>query len=94
MITELKNVNELRSELENTLTTERKQLFEREELLSKSEKDEKELQNEIEAMNLLIKQITEWESKMESDIVINKRISEKTRKDHLRLAEEKKFQVI
>lgn len=91
MITELKNVNELRSELENTLTTERKQLFEREELLSKSEKDEKELQNEIEAMNLLIKQITEWESKMESDIVINKRISEKTRKDHLRLAEEKSF---
>ncbi|CAG9764017.1 unnamed protein product [Ceutorhynchus assimilis] len=58
--------------------------------LIESEKTNLEIQNEINSVNLLINQVSEWETNIESNITVNRRIAEKTRKDQLKLAEEKK----
>lgn len=43
-------------------------------------------------MNLLAQQLTQWEETVESEITINQRISEKTKKDKMKLMEEKRQQ--
>lgn len=51
-----------------------------------------QLRNELESMNLLTQQLTQWEETVESEITINQRISEKTKKDKMKLIEEKRQQ--
>lgn len=43
-------------------------------------------------MNLLEHQLNQWEENVESEIIINQRISEKTKKDKMKLMEEKRQQ--
>lgn len=43
-------------------------------------------------MNLLAHQLSQWEDNVESEITINQRISEKTKKDKMKLMEEKRQQ--
>lgn len=43
-------------------------------------------------MNLLAQQLTQWEENVESEITINQRVSEKTKKDKMKLMEEKRQQ--
>lgn len=43
-------------------------------------------------MNLLAHQLSHWEENVESEIIINQRISEKTKKDKMKLMEEKRQQ--
>lgn len=51
-----------------------------------------DLQNEIESTNLLTHQMKQWEDYVESELMVNQRMSEKTRKDKIKLAEEKRAQ--
>lgn len=50
------------------------------------------MRNEVESMNLLAHQLTQWEEYVESEIIINQRISEKTKKDKIKLMNEKRQQ--
>lgn len=43
-------------------------------------------------MNLLAQQLAQWEENVESEIIVNQRISEKTKKDKMKLVEEKRQQ--
>lgn len=52
------------------------------------------LRNEVESMNLLVQQMVKWETDMESELTVNQRMSEKSKKEKLKLAEEKRAQVI
>lgn len=47
----------------------------------------------MESMNLLVQQMVQWETDIESELMVNQRISEKTKKDKLKLAERKREQV-
>lgn len=49
-----------------------------------------ELRSEMESLNLLIYQMSRWESDIESNLLIHQRMSEKTRKDKIKLADEKR----
>lgn len=49
-----------------------------------------ELRSELESLNLLIYQMSQWESDIESDLLIHQRMSEKTRKDKIKLADGKR----
>lgn len=51
-----------------------------------------QLRNEMESLNLLSHQLSQWEDNVESEIIINQRISEKTKKDKIKLIEEKRQQ--
>ncbi|KAK9888236.1 hypothetical protein WA026_000503 [Henosepilachna vigintioctopunctata] len=62
------------------------------ETLLMAQKEEKELRNEVESINLLVQQTANWEKEVESEIKISKRMTEKTRKDQLQLMEEKRKQ--
>lgn len=49
--------------------------------------------NEVEALDLLIHQMKKWETDMESELTINQRVYEKTKKDQQALAQGKRFLV-
>lgn len=53
-----------------------------------------QLRNEIKQMDLLLHQMTTWANEMESDLLVNQRMSEKTRKDKIKLADDKRELVI
>lgn len=82
-----------RAECEAEVEEMRQKVKAAREQLIEEERENTELKNEINSINLLTKQITEWEEKMESEIMVNKTISEKTRKINLQLIEEKRNQV-
>ncbi|XP_060530347.1 coiled-coil domain-containing protein 40 [Cylas formicarius] len=89
---ELQTVIAAREEIEHQLKEEKDYYNEVRERLIEAEKLNLELRNEINAVNLLINQISQWEMQVESDLVVNQRVAEKTRKDHLKLAEQKRKQ--
>lgn len=60
--------------------------------LLEAERKEIQLRNEVEAVNFLLHQMGEWEDDVEGEMMVNQRIFEKTRKDKLKLAEEKRRQ--
>lgn len=49
--------------------------------------------NEVEALDLLIHQMKKWEEDMESELTINQRVFEKTKKDQHALLQDKRFWV-
>lgn len=51
---------------------------------------EMELGSEIKSMDLLLYKMTSWMQEMESDLLVNQRMSEKTRRDKIKLADEKR----
>ncbi|XP_023021111.2 lethal (2) 41Ab [Leptinotarsa decemlineata] len=92
IISDLQTVTGAKEEVENELEIQKKIHKDSIEKYNESEKNNRELQNEIESVNLLIKQMSQWENKIESHISVNKRVSEKTRKDNLMIGREKKEQ--
>lgn len=52
-----------------------------------------ELRKEIDSLNLLVQQMSSWEDDIESELKLNQRMFEKTKKDKAKLAEEKRQQV-
>lgn len=89
----LDTITKAREELQEKLEEERTRHKEVREKLFQSEKTVCELRGELEATNLLVQQMTEWETRIESNITVNQRIAEKTRKDNTKLAVEKRRQV-
>lgn len=49
-----------------------------------------DLRKEIKSMDLLLYQMSTWAKDMESELLVNQRMSEKTRKDKVKLADEKR----
>lgn len=92
IIVDLQNVTAAKEEMEALLQQEKQKQRELRETLYLKEKSNRELQNEIESVNYLIHQMSQWESKIESNISVNQRIAEKTRRENLQLAEEKRVQ--
>ncbi|XP_049823494.1 coiled-coil domain-containing protein 40 isoform X2 [Aethina tumida] len=88
----LDTITKAREELQEKLEEERTRHKEVREKLFQSEKTVCELRGELEATNLLVQQMTEWETRIESNITVNQRIAEKTRKDNTKLAVEKRRQ--
>ncbi|XP_971171.2 coiled-coil domain-containing protein 40 [Tribolium castaneum] len=79
-------------EMQN-LVKEKKELFKKQrDKVYEAEAKELELRNEIEATNLLVHQISEWEENLESDLTVKKRVFEKSRKEKLKLLEDKRTQ--
>lgn len=91
-IENLKNTTAAREELENQLREEKTRYKQEQEKLFIVEKEEKSLRNELEALSLLVQKTSNWENMIESDITINKRMAEKSRKDQMKLMQEKKKQ--
>ncbi|XP_030767006.1 coiled-coil domain-containing protein 40 [Sitophilus oryzae] len=89
---DVENINAAKQEVENQIKERKEKFKEAKEAMVAAEKYNMELQNEINSINLLISQVSQWESKIESNLVVNQRIAEKTRKDNLKLAEEKRKQ--
>lgn len=48
---------------------------------------------EIESLDMLIRQMKTWETNMESELTINQRVFEKTKKDQKKLTHDKRFLV-
>ncbi|KAJ8917137.1 hypothetical protein NQ315_012629 [Exocentrus adspersus] len=89
---DLQNVAAAKEQLETQLEEEKRKQKELKEKIYQTDKTNRELQNEVESVNYLIHQMTQWEEKIESNISVNQRIAEKTRKDNQLLAEEKRAQ--
>ncbi|CAH1155012.1 unnamed protein product [Phaedon cochleariae] len=92
IISNLETVTAAKEQVQNELELERKNHKDLVEKYHQSEKTNRELQNEIESVNLIIQQMTQWETKIESHISVNKRIAEKTRRDNMLAARENKQQ--
>ncbi|XP_066154408.1 coiled-coil domain-containing protein 40-like [Euwallacea fornicatus] len=92
LVNEVQTISAARQEIENQLQEDKGRYKELRERLIAAERSKLELQNEINSVNLLINQVSQWESRIESNITVNQRIAEKTRKDNLRLSEEKRQQ--
>ncbi|KRT83426.1 hypothetical protein AMK59_3719 [Oryctes borbonicus] len=60
--------------------------------LYETEKKEIELRKEMDSINLLMQQMSNWEADIESELKVNQRKFEKTKKDKMKLAEEKRNQ--
>ncbi|GJQ86909.1 hypothetical protein Trydic_g11780 [Trypoxylus dichotomus] len=60
--------------------------------LFESEKKEIELRKETDSVNLLVKQMSSWEADVESELKVSQRVFEKTKKDKIKLTEEKREQ--
>ncbi|CAH0563600.1 unnamed protein product [Brassicogethes aeneus] len=85
----LEEMTAAREAMEETLKEEKAKNKEARDKLMQAEKRSAELRTEVEATNLLIHQMSEWENKIESNITVNQRIAEKTRKQNTLLAKEK-----
>ncbi|KAJ8930557.1 hypothetical protein NQ314_016638 [Rhamnusium bicolor] len=92
LIVELQNVTSAKDEVEYVLEKKKQKQKELRDQYFMVENSNRELQSEIEAINFLIRQMSEWEKKLEGEITVNQRVAEKTRKDHLQFSEEKKAQ--
>ncbi|XP_066257317.1 coiled-coil domain-containing protein 40 [Euwallacea similis] len=92
LVNDVQTMSAARQEIENQLQEEKGRYKEVRERLIEAEKSNLELQNEISSVNLLINQVSQWESRIKSNIAVNQRITEKTRKDNLKLSEEKRQQ--
>ncbi|XP_076250915.1 coiled-coil domain-containing protein 40-like [Rhynchophorus ferrugineus] len=92
LTSDVQNIITAKQEVENKIQESKDKYKEAKETLIAAEKYNLDLQNEINSVNLLISQVSQWESKIESNLLVNQRIAEKTRKDNLRLAEEKRKQ--
>ncbi|KAL3274206.1 hypothetical protein HHI36_015620 [Cryptolaemus montrouzieri] len=91
-IENVKNASAAREELEFELKEYKANHKSETDNLLKMEKEEKELRNEVESINLLLQQTAIWERDVESDITISKRMTEKTRKDQIKLMKDKRKQ--
>lgn len=60
--------------------------------LAEASKEEFNTRNEVDVSNNLLLQFSKWEKEVENELKMNQRISEKTRKDKLKLANEKRQQ--
>ncbi|KAJ8953759.1 hypothetical protein NQ318_015415 [Aromia moschata] len=89
---ELENVAAAKEEIDNILVEKKTSLQGAQRAIQRDRKEQQELQSEIEGVNLLVQQMTDWENKLESNISLNQRIAEKTRKENLQLSEEKRIQ--
>lgn len=58
-----------------------------------TEKKEIQLRKEMDSVNLLVQQMSSWEGDIESELKVNQRMFERTKKDKTKLAEEKRQQV-
>ncbi|XP_018561589.1 coiled-coil domain-containing protein 40 [Anoplophora glabripennis] len=92
IVADLQTVTAAKEEMEAALEEEKQKQKGLREKIYLTEKSNRELQNEIESINYLIHQMSQWENKIESNISVNQRIAEKTRKDNLLLAQEKRAQ--
>ncbi|KAJ8973510.1 hypothetical protein NQ317_000438 [Molorchus minor] len=92
LFVELQNVSAAKEEMDNILEERKRNYKEVKEEYYSTERSNRELQGEIEAVNFLIRQLNEWENNIESNISVNQRIAEKTKKDNLQLSEEKRIQ--
>ncbi|XP_044759572.1 coiled-coil domain-containing protein 40 [Coccinella septempunctata] len=86
------NATAAREEIELELKEYREKYRCDTEALMRIQKEEKELRNEVETVNLLLHQTSMWEKDVESDITISKRMTEKTIKDQIQLLNEKQKQ--
>nr|CAH7722539.1 unnamed protein product [Callosobruchus chinensis] len=92
IISELKTVTAAKEEIEHELEEDKKKYKQLKDKLYMTEKSNRELQHEIEGVNMLVQQMTQLESKIESQLSVNKRVAEKTRKDMLKEAAQKREQ--
>ncbi|KAL1505242.1 hypothetical protein ABEB36_004849 [Hypothenemus hampei] len=92
LISDVQTITAARQEQQLKLQEEKAKHKEATEKMIAMEKANLDLQNEINSVNLLIDQVSQWESKIESNLVVNLRIAEKTRKDRDKLSEEKRKQ--
>ncbi|CAH2011669.1 unnamed protein product [Acanthoscelides obtectus] len=92
IISDLKTVTAAKEEIENELEEDKKKFKQLKDKLNLTEKSNRELQHEIEGVNMLIQQMVQLENKIESQISVNKRVAEKTRKDMLKEAVQKRDQ--
>lgn len=92
IVVDLQNVTAAKEEMEVLLEQEKQKQKELRENLYATEKTNRELQSEIESVNYLIHQMSQWENKIESNISVNQRIAEKTRQENLLLSQEKRAQ--
>jgi DNA repair exonuclease SbcCD ATPase subunit len=91
-IDKLQTTTAAREELQNVLTERREAYKNERQRFFDAESQERELRNEVEGTNLLVQQMSQWEDNLESDITVKKRIYEKSRKDKMKLLEEKRMQ--
>ncbi|XP_022900304.2 coiled-coil domain-containing protein 40 [Onthophagus taurus] len=89
-VSDLENITEAREEMENELQESTKLFNEEKQREFEAEKTEIELRKEVESVHLLMNQMQEWETDIESELKTNQRIFDKTRKDKLKFAEEKR----
>lgn len=94
VISELKTVTAAKEQVDIELDQYKQTHKALTEKLLDAERDEREIQREIESVNYLIKQMTQWEKKIESHISLNRRIAEKSRKDMIKQGQEKRQQDI
>ncbi|CAG9768078.1 unnamed protein product [Ceutorhynchus assimilis] len=92
LINNVQTIVAARQEVENKLQEKKLTFKKANEELLEHEKLNLDLQNEISSVNLLISQISEWETKIESELTVNQRIAAKARKDNLKFSEEKRKQ--
>ncbi|KAI4455957.1 coiled-coil domain-containing protein 40 [Holotrichia oblita] len=91
-VTQLKNIIAAREENEVKLHAALDEHKNCRDKLFETEKKEIELRKEIDSLNLLVQQMSSWEGDIESELKLNQRMFEKTKKDKAKLAEEKRQQ--
>ena len=52
-----------------------------------------QIRNDVDSINLLLQHLKKWEENVESDLLVNQRLYEKTKKDKRQLVQQKKEQV-
>ncbi|CAH1280118.1 unnamed protein product [Diabrotica balteata] len=92
LVQNVETVTAAREQKLNELENNKKELKNIENTLFQTEKSNRDLLREIEAISMLNKQLSATENNIENTISINKRKAEKTRLDNKKLAKEKKQQ--
>lgn len=92
LVAQTETVISAKEEVDKGLEESKKNFKEIQNKFLESEKLTRELETEIESVNYLNSQMSEWEKRTESHIFVNKRIAMKTRKDYNIMFQEKKKQ--
>ncbi|XP_018330107.1 coiled-coil domain-containing protein 40 isoform X2 [Agrilus planipennis] len=89
---QLQNVIAAKDQVEHDLQIAINEYKETKAKLHEAEREEIGLRRELEAVDLLHQQMSTWEETVESELAVNQRIFEKSRKDKLKAAAEKREQ--
>lgn len=92
LVSQIETITTAKEEVDVSLEDAKKEHKEVQEKYLKCEKDNRELQTEIESVIYLNEQMNQWEKKIESHISVSKRIASKTKKDYNLMFQEKRQQ--